>query len=135
MQKILDHILPENTTLIKYGQLDDKVLLELKMTTSLYDYIQVITNYYDDDERPYINSWTDIEGFGYGWLWMNHDEKDWHREFSKFVGREADRLIDDMDNTLYFIYEDHKVKTFHFVSLNRWREDTIIDFSNEEMYW
>lgn len=134
MEKILKHILSPDDRIIKYGQLNEKVLMELKMTTSLYDYIEIVTNYYDDEDNPYFNNWTDVEGMGYGWVWLNYEEKDWHKMMSKLVYREADSLLLDMDNTLYFVYENERVKTYHFISLGDCRQDVLIGFSNDEIF-
>jgi len=137
MQTILNHLLAPGDKMIKYGQLDEKILLELKMTTSLYDYIEIVTDYYDDEELPYLNNWTDVEGMGYGWAWSRCDEKDWHKMMSKMVGYEADSLIKDEENTLYFVYKGDKVKKYHFITLygKQHRVDTIISFSDEELYY
>jgi len=135
VDKILDHIVPQDNKIIKYGQMSNKVALELKMTTSLYEHMQVITNYYDDEDDLYYNNWTDIEGMGYGWAWMRYKEKDWHKMMSRMIGDEAKELLKNEENTLYFIYEDEKVKTYHFVQLNDWREDIVISFSNEELWY
>lgn len=133
MKEILEYILPPGDQIIKYDQVNEKILLEHRMTTSLYDYIEVVTNYYDDDEMPYINNWTDVECMGYGWAWLNYEEKDWHKMMGKLVSDTADLLLLNMDNALYFVYENEKVRTYHFVSLDDWREDKLISFSNEEI--
>jgi hypothetical protein len=136
MDKILEHILMPNDKIIKYGQVDEKILLELKMTTSLYEHIEIVTNYYDDVEMPYINNWTDVEGMGYGWAWLRYKEKDWHKMMGRLVSDQANSLLFNADNILYFVYENEKVKTYHFVQLNNYyREDVIISFSNEEMWF
>ncbi|WP_303984210.1 hypothetical protein [Niallia circulans] len=134
MDSILEHILRPTDKIIKYGLVDEKIILELKMTTSLYEYIEVLNNYYDNEDNPYFNNWTDVEGMGYGWAWMRYEEKDWHKMMSKLVEDRSFFLLRDMDNTLYFVYENEKVKTYHFVTLDSWREDTIIGFSNEELF-
>jgi hypothetical protein len=135
LDKILEHILSPEDNIIKYGQLNEKLLLELKMTTSLYDYIEIVTNYYDDFKHmPYRNNWTDVEGMGYGWAWLNYEEKDWHKMMSKLVSHEAESLLSNMDNILYFVYENERVKTYHFVFIEgMYRTDTLISFSNTEI--
>ena len=135
MDKILEHILSPNDKLIKYGLLNEKLLLELKMSTSLYEHIEVVTNYYDNETNPYRINWTDVEGMGYGWAWMRHKEEDWHKMMGKLVSYEADSLSTVMDDTLYFVYENSQIKTYHFVTLNGDRTDVLIGFSNEEMYF
>lgn len=131
INKIIEHIVPENNRIIKYGQLDEKIILELKMTTSLYDYIELVINYYDDEENPYYISWVDIEGMGYGWAWMQHEERDWHKMMSKLVSYESDLL--DMSNTLYFVYDNDDIKTYHFVTIGEYRQDVLVGFSNKEI--
>ncbi len=132
MENILNHIVPSTDRILKYGKLNEKVIMELKMITSLYDYIEVVTNYYDDEDNPYRNSWTDIEGFGYGWAWLGYDEKDWHKMMSQIAAEEVESLT--LDKTLYFVYENEKLKTYHFVCLGDWREDVVVSFSNEEIF-
>lgn len=135
MEKILEHILQPDDKIIKYGQLNEKLILELRMTTSLYDYIEIVTKYYDDEERPYYNNWIDVEGMGYGWTWMKYEEKEWHKMMQKLVFNKADSLLLNLDKTIYFVYENERVKTYHFVTMDEYREDTIIGFSNEEIFF
>lgn len=133
MNEILKHILSPEDKIVKYGQLDEKILLELKMTTSLYEHIEVVTNYYDDEKNPYFNNWTDVEGMGYGWAWLRYDEKVWHKMMGKIVADKAELL--DMDHTLYFVYENKAARTYHFVTLGEWREDVLITFSHNEIFF
>jgi len=134
MKEIVNHVLSPNDKLLKYGQLNEKLLLELKMTTSLYEYIEIVTNYYDDEDNPYVNNWTDIEGMGYGWVWLRHEEKDWHKMMARLVGEEAEYLMRDMDDILYFVYENERAKVYHFVFVDGvYRKDIIISFSNKEL--
>jgi len=133
MDKIFNHIVPNGSHIIKYGQLNEKISLELKMTTSLFKYIEVIINFYDDEVYPYLNNWTDVEGMGYGWAWTNCEENNWHRMMARLASNRVDKLLGKMDHTLYFVYENEKVKTYHFVCLDEHREDTLISFSDEEI--
>jgi hypothetical protein len=135
LDKILKHILSPDDKIIKYGQVNENIIRELKMIASLYDYIEIVTNYYDWDEMPYVNNWTDVEGMGYGWAWMRYEEKDWHKMMFRLVSDKADSLLRSMDDTLYFVYENEKVKTYHFITLCEYREDVLISFSNEEIWF
>ncbi|GAE36680.1 hypothetical protein [Halalkalibacter akibai] len=134
MNIIHEHLLSSEDKMIKSGQLDEKIVLELKMTTALFDYIQVVNNYYDDEDNPYFNNWTDIEGFGYGWAWMSFEEKDWHKMMARMVSSEADDLLKKEEKTLYYVYENPTVKTYHFITLDDWRTDMIVSLSNKEIY-
>lgn len=134
MEKIFEHILSPDDRLIKYGQLNEKVAMELKMMTSLYEFMEIVTNYYDDEDRPFVNNWTDIEGMGYGWAWLRHEEKDWHKMMSRLVGDEADYLMRNMEDILYFVYENKRANVYHFVCIDGlYRKDVIISFSNKEL--
>ncbi|MFK3936497.1 hypothetical protein ACI2JA_03140 [Alkalihalobacillus sp. NPDC078783] len=105
------------------------------MTTSIYDHIQMIINYYDDEDDPSRINWIDIEGMGYGWAWSNYEEKDWHKAMCKVVAYESEYILKDNLNTYYFVYDNSGVKNYHFVNLNQWRQDTIFSFSDNEMFY
>lgn len=134
-EKIYKEVLSETKNVIKHGVLTDKILLELKMTTSLYEYIEVVTNYYDDKERPDFNNWVDVEGFGYGWRWLRYDEDKWHGMMSEMVGEEAEGLQRYIGDAHYIVYSIPNGKVFHFINCGRWRVDTIISYSNDELYY
>ena len=52
-------------------------------------YIQVSDYWFDNDNNPEENTWIDIEGIGYGWLWCVN----WLRKKSKFLQRRAVRKL------------------------------------------
>lgn len=133
-QDIIKDVLANTKNVTRHGTLNEKVLLELKMTTSLYDFIEVVTNYYDDEERPDFNNWTDVEGFGYGWRWMNYEEKDWHKMMSRMVAEECDKLMCDIHKGYYLVEENESTKTYQIINISDCRRvDTLITFSNEEV--
>lgn len=37
-----------------------------------FKYIDTYELWYDDTDNPNINNWVDVEGIGYGWLWLNY---------------------------------------------------------------
>lgn len=37
-----------------------------------YKYIEVAEFWYDDENDPELNTWLNIEGIGYGWLWASN---------------------------------------------------------------
>ena len=39
-----------------------------------FKYIDTYELWYDDPDNPIFNNWIDIEGIGYGWLWLNHKD-------------------------------------------------------------
>lgn len=132
---IHNKVLASKKSIINHGQLNEKILLALKMTTSLYEYIEVITEFYDDNERPDFNNWVDVEGMGYGWAWMNYENEEhrWHEMMSKMVSHESEGLLSTLDDTYFIIYENERGKVFHFITLLDSRFDTIITFSHSEL--
>lgn len=48
-----------------------------------YKYIDVTEYWYDDPEHPDRNTWIDIEGMGYGWLWCNYKKERSDRKLRK----------------------------------------------------
>lgn len=133
MEEILNHVLSPGDQIIKYGQLTPDILLEMKLTTSLYEYMEVVWLYFSDGENPYRLNWMDIEGMGYGWAWSAHEENQWHQMMAQMIGREANNMEKNMDDYLYFVYESEKGKTFRFISLEPYREDTLVVFLNDEV--
>lgn len=135
MKDIISQIVPEGHQYIKHGQVDEYILRELQMSASLHKYIEFVTDWYDEIEAPYFNNWTDIEGMGYGWRWMNYKEEDWHKMMFKIVKEESETLLRDWDITLYFVYKNDSVLTYHFITLNGgvYRTDHIFSLSHEEI--
>ena len=133
LKNIINYILSSTPKLIKHGCLNEKILLELKMNTSLYNYIEVLYNLYTDEDYPDFNNWTDVEGMGYGWKWLRYKESEWHKMMCKIVDEHCDRLLKNINKVYYFVYKQDKCKVYHFVTLDEYRKDTIISLSNEEI--
>ncbi|MGA4713042.1 hypothetical protein [Bacillus safensis] len=134
IDKILNHVLPKGAKLLEYGQLDSKIPMRIKMTTSLYEHLEFQYHVYDDEEFPYELPWIDIEGCGYGWLWNTTDQENWHTVLAKNIFNGLDNLADYEEKTLYFNYTLENHLCFHFITLDEYRKDFIIKMSNEEMF-
>ena len=46
----------------------------MKKYLNHFKYIDTYELWYDDPDNPIFNNWIDIEGIGYGWLWLNHKD-------------------------------------------------------------
>lgn len=135
MKNVYNYLQQEGRKILKHGQLDQKILLELKMMTAFHDYIEVDTTYHDDKNNENFISWMDIEGMGYGWRWARYEEKDWYKMMLRLVSDECKHLTKEMKHTYYFIYELQNILVYHFVVKNEYcRRDTIIQLSNEELW-
>nr|WP_145401609.1 hypothetical protein [Paenibacillus xylanexedens] len=135
MKHVLEELKQRKMNIIKHAQLDSKILLELKMMTSFYDYIEINTTYHDDENDQNLVTWLDIEGMGYGWVWANYDEKDWYKMMLRLVNDECKHLKKEMKHTYYFVYEYQDILFYHFVVKDEYcRRDRIIQLSNEELW-
>lgn len=45
----------------------------MKKYLNRFKYIDTYELWYDDPDYPNFNNWIDIEGIGYGWLWLEHE--------------------------------------------------------------
>lgn len=74
-----------------------------------YKYIDVCEYWYDDKNDPDYNTWVDVEGMGYGWIWCGN----WLRCHSKFLQRRAVRKFIQRLMGL-FLRESSLVLTYKF---------------------
>ena len=72
-----------------------------------YKYIDVTEFWYDDENDPDYNTWVDVEGMGYGWIWCGNR----FREHCKFLQRRAVRKFAQRLMEL-FLREDSLVLTY-----------------------
>ncbi len=129
---IIKEVLSGSTNIIKHGWLNEKILLETKMTCSLYNHIQVINNSYDDITEVI---WTDIKGMDYGWRWLRYPEEKRHDMMHQMVIEECNNLKNVINDTYYIVNDENGVKNYTFITVleNKYRWDTLISFSNSEL--
>lgn len=46
----------------------------MKKYLNRFKYIEVCELWHDNPDSPNCNNWIDVEGIGYGWLWLNHKD-------------------------------------------------------------
>lgn len=74
-----------------------------------YKYIDVTKFWYDDKNAPDYNTWVEVEGIGYGFIWCGN----WLRCHSKFLQRRAIRRYAQRLMEL-FLQKDRLVLTYKF---------------------
>ena len=74
-----------------------------------YKYIDVCEYWYDDKNDQDYNTWVEVEGIGYGWIWCSS----WIRRHCKFLQRRAVRKFAQRLMEL-FLLEDRLVLTYKF---------------------
>ena len=86
----------------------------MKKYLNHFKYIDTYELWYDDPDNPIYNSWVDIEGIGYGWLWLNHkDSKRLQRKsIIKFAmdlyKRSKNEMCVRIDNSITDIFLESK---------------------------
>ena len=99
-------------------------------------YIDVKEYLYDDESNPDLNTWVDIEGIGYGWIWCANLI---HSKFD-FLQRKAIRkfAIDILEsvpvNTPVLRYEVDGIKYYGFMTDNG-KCYTQIRMSDKQLRW
>jgi len=96
-----------------------------------------IVNWYDDEDRPNWNNWTDVEGQGYGWLWLRTPESKWNIRLQKLVHQyvwEKKKTMKEHNEPIIKVITDSSI-IYHFIERDSNKRDVIFEFSNEELYW
>lgn len=126
--------LKETKDILSHGVLNEKILLELQMSTSLYNYIQVVDELIDFEDGEESVVWYDIEGMGYGWRWMRYDKKDWHKMMGELVKLEVVLLKPVIDKAYYIKHkEDNDTVTYRFINREYGNRDLLITLSSKEI--
>lgn len=85
---IIEKLIEEEKTItsnIKVIPVTKKLLREIKhimFDEENYKYIEFVHSWYDDKETPNLCNWQDVEGHGYGWLWVDTPEEKWHKKIA-----------------------------------------------------
>jgi hypothetical protein len=130
----------------KYEQWNDFVSVELKYVTKdlLKEVVQICNHtkhmeeqiqYYDSERGDELNNWTDIEGEGYGWLWLNKPERKWRkllkRNLKDFVIDKKKEIKNNKCIVLYVNTTDQII--YHFIEREYYQQDTVYTFSDKEI--
>lgn len=99
--------------------------------------IEVCEYWYDDENNPDFNTWIDVEGIGYGWMWCSNKIR---RKF-KFLQRRAIKKfakailkeIDDDTDIAAFYYKN--IFVYGFIPKDNPDVFIQIRLSNEELYF
>ena len=46
----------------------------IKKYINRFKFVEVQIHWYDNEKNPNENTWVDVEGIGYGWMWLNHKD-------------------------------------------------------------
>ena len=114
----------------------ENIIDDLLKNLSKAKYVEQIDYWYDDEENPTLNTWCDIEGIGYGWIWCATELRakcKWLqvRAVKKYIKNCLKELRDDEQIMEYWTKSgdhcyDYLVNERHY---------TAIILSDEELYW
>ena len=48
----------------------------MKKCLNCFKYIDTHEYWYDEPDNPDYNTWFDVEGIGYGWLWLHNEDSE-----------------------------------------------------------
>lgn len=101
------------------------------MTASLNEYIQVLIHRIDGDE----NIWTDVEGMGYGWLWLNKEEHTWYKMMFKHIKYVLSFSDLNKNNIFYTKVVENGLTKYYIIDREQNFRDIEISLSNKELYY
>ena len=82
----------------------------MKKCLNLFKYIDTYEFWYDDPDNPNLNNWIDVEGIGYGWLWVQYKDSD--KLQRKLVIKHAMALYKDSTNEMCVFKDDNITNIF-----------------------
>lgn len=133
-----DYIVGHSKENVELRVLDLALLEEMKKASKNRRYIEERIEFYDDEDDTSEINWIDIEGEGYGWVWLNHPPRKWHSEMRKKMLRFVRHLKDTLTSTTekrYVVvvkYIDYTI--YHFIDREESECDTIYTFSDSLVY-
>ncbi len=105
--------------------------IENKLLSKLihhYKYIDFRILWYDDPDNPDENTWLDIEGIGYGWLWINRTIKEQKKVIKQLT---KDYYHNRKNKNVYIIHNKTNIQIY----FDQRAEDAIcvLTLSNEQI--
>ena len=116
--------------ILKKKNINFKSLLKKKK------YIEVCEYWYDDENNPEFNTWIDVEGIGYGWMWCANKIRSkfefLQRRAIKKYARNILKTINDEDIA---VFKDEKIFIYGFFHKNNPDVYIQIRLSDEELHF
>lgn len=112
---------------------------DIRIPIKRYKNIEVCEYWYDDESRPDICCWIDVEGIGYGWMWCANNLRSKSRILQKRAIRKfaMDLLKPEDENTNILCFDDpnEKVHVYGFIPKDNKNVYIQIRLSDEELHF
>jgi hypothetical protein len=120
----------------KLKDVTNKLLREVMKTCNNTKHIEEQIQFYDSETQgDEVNNWVDVEGEGYGWLWMNKPERKWHglikRNLKSFINDKKKEIKDHKCIVLHITTKDLII--YHFIEREEYQQDTVYTFSDKDI--
>lgn len=123
---------------IKVIKVNKDILDELLAVCDSHKHIEEQIQWYTDESDYSFNNWIDVEGEGYGWLWLKEidNEDKWHslikNSLIKYIQKKKDELKED-DKVIVVSIDDTIV--YHFIEREKNMCDVVYRFSNDILFY
>jgi S-adenosylmethionine:tRNA-ribosyltransferase-isomerase (queuine synthetase) len=115
----------------------DEVLKGMLLVCNNTKHIEQRIDWYDDEEDLDRNIWIDVEGEGYGWIWVDKPMDTWHelikRELNKYYDLKKTQIREREETVLIVTTTNESI--YHYIERDSLKRDTIYRFSNDELYF
>lgn len=139
-EKTLDSVMSryhddKNLSGISVLEVTDEVLIQLREICLSHKHMEIMVEIYDDESDWDNMTWRDIEGEGYGWLWIDNPKEKWlgllQECLDDFVKNKLEQGFHRKEKVL--VVQLDNLLIYHFIERESNLHDTIFTFSNDEI--
>lgn len=128
-----------NINTVEVEEVTYSTLNKLLKVCNSTKHMEEMIELYDNEEDFTKCSWIDIEGEGYGWLWLKEEDNEdkWHEllknSMLRFIKNKKIKILKNKE--MVIIAKTDTKTIFHFIERETEMRDTIYTFSNEEIVY
>ena len=124
---------------VKIKSVNKSLLTEMINDSSKLRFIQESCEFYDDEEieNQTEANWIDIEGEGFGWVFLNYPARKWHKvmrlRMLSYI-KELSKRIESGEELIAVVAKDKDVIIYTFIDREMSLYDMNYIFTNSKMY-
>ena len=129
----------DEVTNVTHTKMSKEIIEEMIQASNTYTYMQELENFYEDKEDETDITWQDIEGEGYGWVWVDNPPEKWHQllqeRMSDYLEYVSKRIETEPINVVKVTFNDSTNDAVEYCIIDREsrESDLIYVFSNKEL--